>query len=136
MGEHGTLIRVRTPPWLTVLDDTIAACITHHRSDLAGKLEKRRALLVEPRLRVPVIGEPNQGKSQLVNALVNADVCAVGDDVTTITPTSVTHSATPSAALVTDVSASGRRAIGPSNEPSRFPVPVTEVAQRALASQP
>jgi hypothetical protein len=126
---------VRTPPWLTVLDDTIAACITHHRSDLAGKLEKRRSLLIEPKLRVPVIGEPNQGKSQLVNALVNAEICAVGDDVTTITPTTVTHSATPTAALVTEVSASGRRAIGPSNEPTRIPVPVDEVAQRALVSQ-
>jgi hypothetical protein len=126
---------VRTPPWLTVLDDTIAACITHHRSDLAGKLEKRRASLLEPKLRVPVIGEPNQGKSQLVNALVNAEVCAVGDDVTTITPTTVTHSPTPTAALVTEVPTSGRRAIGPSNEPTRIPVPVEEVAKRALVSQ-
>jgi hypothetical protein len=126
---------VRTPPWLTVLDDTIAACITHHRSDLAGKLERRRTSLLEPKLRIPVIGEPNQGKSQLVNALVNAEVCAVGDDVTTITSTTVTHSATPTAALVTDVSTSGRRAIGPSNEPTRVPVPVEEVAKRALVSQ-
>jgi predicted GTPase len=135
MGEHGTLIRVRTQPWLTVLDDTIAACITHHRTDLAGKLEKRRSLLLEPKLRVPVIGELNQGKSQLVNALVNAQVCAVGDDVTTITPTVVTHAKTPTAALVTDDSATGRRAIGPSNEPSRVPVPVEEVAKRALVSR-
>lgn len=126
---------MRNPPWLTVLDDTIAACITHHRSDLAGRLEKRRTTLLQPKLRVPVIGEPNQGKSQLVNALVNAEVCAVGDDVTTITPTTVTHSQAPVAALVTDVSTSGRRAIGPSSEPSRIPVPVDEVAQRALAGQ-
>ncbi|WP_133903580.1 dynamin family protein [Actinophytocola oryzae] len=127
---------MRTPPWLTVLDDTIAACITHHRSDLAGKLEKRRSSLLEPKLRVPVIGEPNQGKSQLVNALVNAEVCAVGDDVTTITPTTVTHSPTPVAALVTEISTSGRRAIGPSSEPARIPVPVDEVARRALAAGP
>ncbi len=125
---------MRTPPWLTVLDDTIAACVTHHRTDLAGRLERRRALLLEPKLRVPVIGEPNQGKSQLVNALVNAEVCAVGDDVTTITPTVVTHAKTPTAALVTDVPASGRRAIGPASEPTRIPVPVTEVAKRALVS--
>ncbi len=125
---------MRTPPWLTVLDDTIAACVTHHRTDLAGRLERRRALLLEPKLRVPVIGEPNQGKSQLVNALVNAEVCAVGDDVTTITPTVVTHAKTPTAALVTDVPASGRRAIGPASEPTRVPVPVTEVAKRALVS--
>jgi hypothetical protein len=136
MGEHGTLIRVRTQPWLSVLDDTIAACMTHHRTDLAGKLAKRRSLLLEPALRVPVIGELNQGKSQLVNALVTANVCAVGDDVTTITPTTVTHSPTPAAALVTDVPTSGRRAIGPANEPTRIPVPVDEVAQRALVSAP
>jgi hypothetical protein len=134
MVEHGTLIRVRTQPWLTVLDDTIAACVTHHRGDLAGKLEKRRALLLEPTLRVPVIGELNQGKSQLVNALVNAPVCAVGDDVTTITPTTVTHSKTPAAALVTDVPTSGRRAIGPSTDPARVPVPVDEIAAHAMAS--
>jgi hypothetical protein len=123
---------VRTPPWLTVLDDTIAACITHHRSDLAGRLEKRRSALLEPKLRVPVIGEPNQGKSQLVNALVNAEICAVGDGVTTITSTTVTHSPTPAAALVTEASTSGRRAIGPSTEPARVPVPVEEIARRAL----
>jgi hypothetical protein len=134
MGEHGRLFRVRTQPWLTVLDDTIAACVTHHRTDLAGKLEKRRTSLLAPTLRVPVIGELNQGKSQLVNALVNAPVCAVGDDVTTITPTTVTHAATPTAALVTDVPTSGRRAIGPSNEPTRVPIPVDEVARRALES--
>jgi hypothetical protein len=136
MGEHGTLVRVRTQPWLSVLDDTIAACITHHRTDLAGRLERRRSLLLEPKLRVPVIGELNQGKSQLVNALVNANVCAVGDDVTTITPTTVTHSPKPVAALVADVPTSGRRAIGPSNEPTRIPVPVDEVAKRALVSTP
>lgn len=135
MGEHGTLIRVRTPPWLTVLDDTIAACIAHHRSDLAGKLERRRSLLVDPKLRVPVIGELNQGKSQLVNALVNAPVCAVGDDVTTITPTTVEHAEAPTAAIVTDAPTSGRRAIGPSSEPARAPVPVAEVAAKALVSQ-
>jgi hypothetical protein len=60
----------------------------------------------------------------------------VGDDVTTITPTTVTHSAQPAAALVTDVAASGRRAIGPSSEQSRTPVPVTEIAKRALAARP
>jgi hypothetical protein len=127
---------VRTPPWLTVLDDTIAACITHHRTDLAGKLERRRALLLDPRLRVPVIGELNQGKSQLVNALVNAPICAVGDDVTTETPTAVEHAEVPTAALVTDVPATGRRAIGPADaEPARMPVPLEDVASRALATR-
>ncbi len=127
---------MRIPPWLTVLDDTIAACITHHRTDLAGKLERRRALLLDPRLRVPVIGELNQGKSQLVNALVNAPVCAVGDDVTTMTPTAVEHAEVPTAALVTGAQTSGRRAIGPADaEPARVPVPVEDVASQVLATR-
>jgi hypothetical protein len=126
---------VRNPPWLTVLDDTIAACIAHHRSDLAGKLERRRSLLLDPKLRVPVIGELNQGKSQLVNALVNAQVCAVGDDVTTITTTSIEHAEAPAAALVADAPTVGRRAIGPAGESARVPIPVDEVAKRALVSQ-
>ncbi|HEV7648951.1 MAG TPA: dynamin family protein [Actinophytocola sp.] len=127
---------MRTPPWLTLLDDTIAACITHHRTDLAGKLERRRALLLDPRMRVPVIGELNQGKSQLVNALVNAPVCAVGDDITTVTPTAVEHAEVPAAALVTSAPTSGRRAIGPADaEPAREPVPVEDVAGQALATR-
>jgi hypothetical protein len=120
---------VRTPPWLTALDDTIAACLALHRADLAGRLERRRALLLDPKLRVPVIGELNQGKSQLVNALVNAPVCAVGDDITTTVPTFVGHADEPTAELVADVPVTGRRAIGPaSGEPSRVPVPFDEIA--------
>lgn len=121
---------MRNPPWLTVLDDTIAACIAHHRTDLAARLERRRALLLDPRLRVPVLGEPNQGKSQLVNALVNAEVCAVGDDVTTLTPTTVGHAEAPTATLVTDAPP-GRRAIGPA--PARVPVPVDRVTTTTAA---
>lgn len=127
---------MRTPPWLTVLDDTIAACIAHHRADLAGKLERRRALLLDPKLRVPVIGELNQGKSQLVNALVNAQVCAVGDDVTTTIPTAVEHAETPTAAIVADVPSTGRRAIGPgTGELSRVPLPFDQVATKALVTR-
>lgn len=117
-----------------MLDDTIAACMAHHRADLAGKLERRRALLTDQKLRVPVIGELNQGKSQLVNALVNAPVCAVGDDVTTVSPTMVEHADTPTAALVTDAPQTGRRAIGAAGGAAdRLPVPVEELASRALA---
>lgn len=127
---------MRTPPWLTVLDDTIAACIAHHRADLAGKLERRRALLLDPKLRVPVIGELNQGKSQLVNALVNAPVCAVGDDATTTIPTTVEHAETPTASVVADVPVTGRRAIGPAGaEPARVAVPFAEVATKALVTR-
>jgi hypothetical protein len=69
----------------------------------------------------------NQGKSQLINALVNAPVCAVGDDLTTTAPTIVQHADAPSAALVTDPGA-GRRAIaGPAE---RVAVPIDEVTRQ------
>ncbi|MFD0203549.1 MULTISPECIES: dynamin family protein [Saccharothrix] len=114
-------------PWLDVLDDTIRACAAHNRPDLAERLRDKRARQLDPKLRVLVIGEPKQGKSQLVNAMVNAPVCAVGDDVTTTVPTFVQHAETPSAALVR----------GPSiaNTPTeRIPVPIDQLASQVSAN--
>ena len=109
------------PPWLDVLDVTIGACIAHQRPDLANRLRQKRAHLLEPTLRVPVVGEPNQGKSQLVNALINAPVCAVGDHVTTPAPIVIGHAASPTAALVREPAA------------RREPIAVEEVAEQIVA---
>lgn len=129
-GEHGTLDRVMAPSWLSVLDDTISACTAHRRSDLAHQLQRKRGRLLDPQLRVLVVGTLNQGKSQLINALVNAPVCAVGDDLTTTAPTVVQHADSPSAALVTDPGA-GRRAIeGPPAPAERVAVPIDEVTRQ------
>lgn len=126
-GVHGTLGRVMSQSWLTVLDDTIKACNAQRRPDLAHRLLRRRGRLLGPELRVLVVGMLNQGKSQLINALVNAPVCAVGDDLTTTAPTVVQHADAPSAALVTDPGA-GRRAIaGPAE---RVAVPIDEVTKQ------
>ncbi|MGQ0841864.1 dynamin family protein [Actinokineospora sp.] len=89
------------PPWLEMLDDTVRACSTHQRPDLAERLLDRRARLLDPGLRVVVFGCPGQGKSQLVNALLNAPVCAIGDDLTTAVPAIVRHADAPTAAVVT-----------------------------------
>ncbi|WP_424923564.1 dynamin family protein [Amycolatopsis acidicola] len=102
------------PPWLEVLDDTVRACATHRRPDLAERLRERRNRLLDPKLRVVVIGESGQGKSQLINALLNAPVCAVGDDGTTAVPAVIEHSEAPRAAMITR----GPAAIeGPASEP-------------------
>ncbi len=61
------------------------------RTDLTDLLALTRARWAEPTTRVMVIGEFKQGKSALVNALLNAPVCRVGDDVTTAVPTMVSH---------------------------------------------
>ncbi len=89
------------PPWLEILDDTIRACAAHERPDLAERLLDRRTRLLEPGHRVVVFGGQGHGKSQLVNALINAPVCAVGDDVTTAVPAVVRHAEAPTAAVVT-----------------------------------
>lgn len=123
-------------PWLDILDHTIGACATHQRPDLAHRLRQRRARLLDRQLRVLIIGEPNQGKSQLVNALVNAPVCAVGDDLTTTAPTVVQHADVPSASLVTDPGAAAPRAITRAGDraavtgPERVDASIDEVSKQ------
>ncbi|WP_253773471.1 dynamin family protein [Goodfellowiella coeruleoviolacea] len=118
------------PPWLDVLDETVEACATHGRADLAHRLRQKRARLLDPQLRVLVLGEANQGKSQLVNALVNAPVCAVGDDTTTTVPTVVQHADSPFAALVRTAAGAGA-VVRPSEAATeRVPVPIDEIAAK------
>jgi dynamin family protein len=109
-----------------VLDDTIRACAGHGRPDLADDLRVRRSALARSAVRVVVVGQANQGKSQLINALVNAPVCAVGDDLTTAATAQVAHAETPSAAIVT----AGMRALGPADG-DRTPVPIERVSAMA-----
>jgi hypothetical protein len=120
MDTHGTLFRVTALPWVDVLDATIGACAAHGRPDLANSLRQKRAHLLEPTLRVPVVGEQNQGKSQLVNALINARVCAVGDHVTTPAPIVIGHAQSPVATMVRDADA-------------RESIPVEEIAEQVVA---
>ncbi|HEX7661724.1 MAG TPA: dynamin family protein [Pseudonocardiaceae bacterium] len=122
-------------PWLDALDQTIGACATHDRPEVADQLRRQRAHLTDPKLRVLIIGAPNQGKSQLVNALVNAPVCAVGDDLTTGTTTTIQHADTPTAALVQ--APIGDRGPEPAADaraitagPTRRPVSVDEISQQ------
>lgn len=125
------------PPWLSLLDETIGICLAHERGDLAERLRYRRARLLTPKLHVLVVGAAKQGKSQLVNALVNASVCAVGDDLTTMAPTIIQHADEPSAVLVTDRRPAGPPALGAGplpalsqSLPDRIPVPVPDVARQ------
>ena len=59
-----------------------------------------RQRLEDPAFRVLVVGEFKQGKSSLVNALLNTDVCPVDDDIATSAPTAVTFADPPSARVL------------------------------------
>ena len=88
------------PTGLDVVDRAIGLTEAGDRRDLAQRLAHTRRRLLDPSVRVLVIGEFKQGKSLLVNALVDAPVCPVDDDISTAVPTEVHYSKTPVASLV------------------------------------
>jgi replication fork clamp-binding protein CrfC len=70
------------------------------RADLRRRLDQTLRRLQDPSIRVIVVGEFKQGKSKLINALVNAPVCPVDDDIATSVPTVVRHGDPASAAVL------------------------------------
>jgi hypothetical protein len=97
------------PTAAQVIDVAIKAAGAYHRSDLAARLRRSRARALDPEIQVLVVGEFKQGKSQLVNALVTAPACPVGDDIDTAVSTFVRFAEQPQAFLVWDTD-SGERA--------------------------
>ncbi|UUL77845.1 dynamin family protein [Pseudarthrobacter sp. Fe7] len=70
------------------------------RTDLRRRLDQAMVRLQDPSIRVIVVGEFKQGKSKLINALVNAPVCPVDDDIATSLPTIVRYGEPASAAVL------------------------------------
>ncbi|MFZ2526091.1 MAG: dynamin family protein [Rhodococcus sp. (in: high G+C Gram-positive bacteria)] len=101
-----------------LVDDATEYTRAAGRGDLAARLAATRTRVLDPRLRVVVVGLLGQGKSRFVNSLLGLDVCSVGDDETTAVPTLVQYAAEASAELV--VADTGA-------EPERLPVPLTEL---------
>ncbi|MGH8886200.1 MAG: dynamin family protein [Egibacteraceae bacterium] len=87
-------------PALATVDVALQAATAYQRPDLAARLQQTRRRLIDPAMRVLVVGEFKQGKSLLVNALVNAPICPVDDDISTAVPTAVRYSDTPVVTLV------------------------------------
>ena len=85
---------------LDIIDRAIGLTGAGDRKDLAQRLVHTRRRLLDPTVRVLVVGEFKQGKSLLVNALVDAPVCPVDDDISTAVPTEVGYSKAPVAILV------------------------------------
>lgn len=110
------------PAGLDVVDRTIGLTEASDRRDLGQRLAYTRRRLLDPAVRVLVVGEFKQGKSLLINALVDAPVCPVDDDIATAVPTEVSYSKTPIATLVrgTDNAAEA--------ETTRLQVPIDKLA--------
>ena len=69
------------------------------RPDLDQRLNAIETGLGQTACTVMVVGEFKQGKSSLINALVNAPICPVDDDVATAKPTEIHYAAEPTAQL-------------------------------------
>ncbi|MEM9561757.1 MAG: dynamin family protein [Actinomycetota bacterium] len=86
-----------------VLETAIKAATAYGRDDLARRLTEVGRTLDEGTVRVIVVGEFKQGKSSLVNGLLNARVCPVDDDVATSVPTIIRYRQEPTASLLLPV---------------------------------
>ena len=110
---------------IELVDQGIALAGSGDRADLRRRLEQTKERLLDPSVRVIVVGEFKQGKSQLINALVNAPVCPVDDDIATAVPTSVRHGETSAAWVVPQRSDGGP--FDADGRPQRVPVPIGDL---------
>lgn len=102
-----------------LIDHTVAIAKLHDRSDLVQRLTRARARITDPQIRVVIAGQLKQGKSQLLNSLLNLPVARVGDDEATVVITVVSYSPEPSARLVV--------AAGPHGETATVNIPLDEI---------
>jgi replication fork clamp-binding protein CrfC len=102
-----------------LIDHTIAIAELNERNDLAQRLARARERITDPQIRVVIAGQLKQGKSQLLNSLLNLPVARVGDDEATVVITVVSHGDPPSARLIV--------AAGPNGEPAPVDIPIDEI---------
>ncbi len=108
---------------LGLVDETSRFADAVGRTDLVSRLAQTQARLLDPDVRVLVVGEFKQGKSKLINALVNAPACPVDDDIATTVPTSVGYGEHPSAAVLVRESDDAQAPI------VRKPIALDEIAE-------
>ena len=65
-----------------LIDHSVKISELNDRADLAERLKTAKERITDPQIRVVIAGQLKQGKSQLVNSLVNLPVARVGDDET------------------------------------------------------
>lgn len=101
-----------------LIDHTSTIAGLNGRGDLSQRLAWARERITDPLIRVVIAGQLKQGKSQLLNSLLNMPVARVGDDEATVLVTVVAYGDPPSARIVM---------AGPNGEPKTAEVPVAEL---------
>lgn len=94
-----------------LIDHTRAIADLNGRADLSARLDTARERITDPRIRVLIAGQLKQGKSQLLNSLLNMPVARVGDDESTVVVTTVVYAEQPSARLVVADATGGEDAV-------------------------
>ncbi|MBV8929494.1 MAG: dynamin-like GTPase family protein, partial [Mycobacteriaceae bacterium] len=100
-------------------DHSIKVAELNDRGDLAERLARARVRINDPQIRVVIAGQLKQGKSQLLNSLLNMPVARVGDDETTALVTVVTYGEQASARLIV--------ANGDGAEPDVIEIPPSDI---------
>jgi hypothetical protein len=104
---------------IKLLDTTQRATDAYGRDDLSDRVAQAHQRLGQPDLNALVVGEFKQGKSTLVNALLNVPLCPVSDELATVVPTIVRHGGEASAEVVADADEGA--------EPERRPIGLGEI---------
>jgi len=82
---------------ISALEMTGKAAVAYGRDDLQALTAAASQRLAQSGCHLVVVGEFKQGKSTLINALLNTDLCPVDDDVATSIPTFLSYGETPTA---------------------------------------
>ena len=102
-----------------LIDHSAKIAADYERGDLVDRLARAKERITDPQIRVVIAGQLKQGKSQLLNSLLNVPVARVGDDETTMLATVVSYGEQASARLIV--------ARGEGAEPDVIEIPVADV---------
>lgn len=102
-----------------LIDHTSRIAGANDRADLVERLAKAKDRITDPQIRVVIAGQLKQGKSQLLNSLLNVPVSRVGDDESTVLPTVVTYGEAAAAKLIV--------ARGEGEEPDAVEIPMADI---------
>ncbi|KDF00309.1 Isoniazid-inducible protein iniA [Mycolicibacterium aromaticivorans JS19b1 = JCM 16368] len=102
-----------------LIDHTSAIAELNDRGDLVARLAVAKERITDPQIRVVIAGQLKQGKSQLLNSLLNMPVARVGDDETTALVTVISYAEQPSARLIVSV--------GEGMPPQSIDIPIDDI---------